>query len=104
MNCLLLTRNNYSGILYLLIGLVERPGSTEQRGISPPFLLEPVKINLRRVSDSHAIALILLSVVALLGPDVQHHADGEEIEVANGYPDLHTPQQEQRRRYLPAAV
>ena len=65
---------------------------------------EPVKITLRRVPYSHAAVLVFLSVVALLGPDVQHHADGEEIEVANGYPDLHTPQQEQRRRYFPAAV
>ena len=46
---------------------------------------------------------IFLAVIPLLRPDIQHHPDGEEVEIRKRKPDLQTPEEKKRRRYFPAA-
>ena len=44
---------------------------------------------------------VIGTVVALLSPDIQHHPDGQEVEIRNGEPDLQAPKEEQCRGYFP---
>lgn len=39
-------------------------------------------------------------VISLFGPDVEYETDGEQVEIRDRNPDLHAPQQKQRRGQL----
>ena len=45
--------------------------------------------------------VILFRVIAFLSPHVKNEPDSKEVEVSNTDPDLHAPEQEQRRRQFP---
>ena len=54
--------------------------------------------------DTHGVFFtVLVIVVSFLRPDIQDHADGQEVEVRNGQPDLQASEQEKRCRYFPGA-
>ena len=65
---------------------------------------EPVKVRLYGGTHIDIPGFILFAVIAFLRPDVQHHANGEEIEIPYGNPDLRAPEEKQRRGYFPAAL
>ena len=54
-------------------------------------------------SANGVLLSVLVVVVAFFRPDVQNHADGQEIEVGKGQADLQAAEQEKRRRYFPGA-
>ena len=58
------------------------------------FQLEAIEITLRSQLNVGCV------VVSLLRPDVQNQTDGEQVEIRDRNPDLHAPQQKQRRGQL----
>ncbi len=65
-------------------------------------LSEMIEIHLS--CQPHRIPLTILDVVvSFFYPDIQDHADGQEIEIRHGQADLQTPEQEKRRGYFPGA-
>ena len=66
------------------------------------ILLEAVEVFLRCFPDGTTRYFILHTVVCLLRPYIKDHADGEQVEVPDRDPDLHTSKQEERSRLLSA--
>ena len=63
------------------------------------------RIEILLVRDPDRIhALIFHAVVPLLRPDVEDHADGQEVKVPDGNPGLKASQEEQRCRHFPATA
>ena len=54
-------------------------------------------------SANGVLLAVLVVVIAFFCPDVQNHADRQEIEVGKGQADLQATEQEKRRRYFPGA-
>ena len=58
------------------------------------FQLETIEIILTCKLD------VCRVVISLFGPDVEYETDGEQVEIRDRNPDLHAPQQKQRRGQL----
>ena len=66
------------------------------------LLIKSESVEILLSGNSHGIFFtVFVVVVPLFCPDVKDHADGQEIEVRHGQPDLQTSEQEKRRRYFP---
>lgn len=61
---------------------------------------EDIKIMLRRFPDHRAV---VCTVIAFFRPQIEYHANGEQVEVRQGKPHFQAPQHEQCRGYFPVA-
>ena len=61
------------------------------------FFLEPIEIEL--ICYIYGIFRIR-TVISLFRPDVHHETDREQVEIRYRNPDLHAPQEKQRRGQL----